>query len=183
MGHRKEIIMSGVGGQGLLVCGRLLGEAAAVYDHMHATQSSDYGVETRGTFTKSDVIISDGDIYFPDVTEPDMIICLAQVAYDRYSGKVPERTLVVYDGGQMTADPSRGAHEKDVRILEISKEAGSPAAANIVMMGVIAGYTGAVTRDAAEHAIANFFSKKSEKVIAMNDRAFDMGYEAGKNLQ
>ena len=83
----------------------------------------------------------------------------------------------------MTADPSRGAHEKDVRILEISKEAGSPAAANIVMMGVIAGYTGAVTRDAAEHAIANFFSKKSEKVIAMNDRAFDMGYEAGENLQ
>ena len=59
MSKQKEIIISGVGGQGMILCGTMIAEAAAIHDHKRATLSSEYGVETRGTFAKSDVIVSD----------------------------------------------------------------------------------------------------------------------------
>ena len=90
MNHQKEIILSGVGGQGMILCGTLIAEAAVIHDHKLATLSSEYGTETRGTFAKSDVIVSNEPIYFPDVTEPDLVVCLHQVAYERYSGKLRE---------------------------------------------------------------------------------------------
>lgn len=62
MSKQIEVILSGVGGQGLILCGTLLGEAAALYDGKRATLTSEYGVETRGTFAKSDVIVSDEEI-------------------------------------------------------------------------------------------------------------------------
>ena len=79
-----EIVLSGVGGQGLLSIGNLLGEAASIFGGKKATMTASYGVETRGTFTKSDVIISDEEIDFPEVLNPDIVLCLAQVSYDRY---------------------------------------------------------------------------------------------------
>ena len=62
MSVQKEITISGVGGQGLILCGTLLAQAAVCYDGKRATLSSEYGVETRGTFAKSDVIVSDSEI-------------------------------------------------------------------------------------------------------------------------
>ena len=77
-----EIVLSGVGGQGLLSIGNLLGEAASIFGGKKATMTASYGVETRGTFTKSDVIISDEEIDFPEVLNPDIVLCLAQMSYD-----------------------------------------------------------------------------------------------------
>lgn len=75
-----EIVLSGVGGQGLLSIGNLLGEAASIFGGKKATMTASYGVETRGTFTKSDVIISNEEIDFPEVLNPDIVLCLAQVS-------------------------------------------------------------------------------------------------------
>lgn len=54
MKYKWQLILSGVGGQGLIACGGLIAEAAILYESKYATLSSSYGVETRGTFTKSD---------------------------------------------------------------------------------------------------------------------------------
>ena len=108
MSKQREITISGVGGQGMILCGTMIAEAAAIHDHKRATLSSEYGVETRGTFAKSDVIVSDEEIFFPDVTEPDLIICLAQVAYERYSGKTGD-TLIIYNEAEVTPDPTQAS--------------------------------------------------------------------------
>ena len=82
---KKEIVLSGVGGQGVVSVGEVMGLAASLYEeNLNATMSASYGSEARGTFTKTDVIISDGEIGYPNVASPDIILCLAQVAYDRY---------------------------------------------------------------------------------------------------
>ena len=174
MNRQAEIIISGVGGQGMILCGTMIAEAAVTHDHKKATLSSEYGVETRGTFAKSDVIVSDEEIYFPDVTEPDLVVCLAQEAYDRYSGKWGE-ALILYDAGAVTPNTDRSAFERGVDITGISRGLGNPAVANIVTLGLIVGLTEVITVEGARAAITGFFEKKGERVTGLNLKAFDTG--------
>ena len=183
MGVQKEITISGVGGQGMIACGTMIAEAAVLHDHKRATLSSEYGVETRGTFAKSDVIVSDEEIYFPDVTEPDLVVCLHQVAYERYSGKIRPEALLVYSSDDVTPDPSREARERGLPITKEAKEIGGPAVANILTMGVIVGLLDVVAPEAAKEAIRRFFAKKGEKVVALNEKAFERGLELGAGLK
>lgn len=183
MGRQKEITISGVGGQGLILCGTLMAEAAVIHDHRRATLSSEYGVETRGTFAKSDVIISDEEIYFPDVTEPDLIVCLAQVAYERYVGKYGPEVLMIYNEDEVKAEPAYSASQKGISITKISRELGNTAVANIVTLGIVAGVLDVITSEGAENAIRTFFDNRGEKMIALNCRAFKKGYEIGRNMK
>jgi len=183
MGAQKEITISGVGGQGMILCGTLIAQAAVLYDHKKATLSSEYGTEARGTFARSDVIVSTEEIYFPDVTEPDLIVCLHQKAYERYSGKTDEKCLLVYDLAEVEPDPAQASHEVGIDISERARALGNPATANIITMGIIAGKEDAVSPGAAYQVLESFFGKKGEKVVAMNKKAFDLGYELGKDLK
>lgn len=183
MSVQREITISGVGGQGMILCGTLIAEAAAIHDHKNATLSSEYGVETRGTFAKSDVIVSDQEIYFPDVTDPDLIVCLHQIAYDRYSGKTGGKALLVYNSDEVEPHPEQADREVGVAINKAAKELGNPATANILTMGLIVGLLDMISTDGAKGAIRAFFAKKGEQVAALNEAVFDRGYQMGKDLR
>ena len=183
MGAQTEITLSGVGGQGMILCGTMIAKAAAIHDHKKATLTSEYGTETRGTFAKSDVIVSDEEIYFPDVTEPDVVVCLHNIAYARYSGKLDDKAIIIYNSDEVTPDPAQAAKEIGVPITHLSKEIGNPATANIITMGIIVGFTGAISTDGAKDAIRDFFSAKGEKITKLNIDAFDKGYEVGQGLK
>ena len=181
MKTQKEITISGVGGQGMILCGTLIAEAAAVHEQKKATLSSEYGVETRGTFAKSDVIVSDEEIFFPDVTEPDLVVCLHQVAYARYSGQIGD-ALLLYNSDEVTPAADAAGPQAGLPITKMAKELGNPQTANILTMGIIAGLTEVISPEGAKEAIRKFFRGKSDKVIALNEKAFDLGYEQGKQL-
>lgn len=165
MSGQMEVILSGVGGQGLIVCGTLMGEAVALYDHHNATMASEYGVETRGTFTKSDLIISDEEIFYPEAIHPNVILTLAPVAYERYIDTLESDTLLIYNSNEVKDVREGVKNQIGYPISEMAKQAGHPATANII------------SREAAHKAIRNFFARKSEKVVQMNLKAFDMGYQ------
>ena len=90
MSPRYEARLSGSGGQGLILAGKILAEAAAIYENKNATQSQSYGPEARGGASKSEVIISDGDIDFPKATRLDVLLCLTQEACDKYVADLKE---------------------------------------------------------------------------------------------
>ena len=182
MSTEKQIIISGVGGQGMILCGTLIAQAAVLHDGRRATLSSEYGVETRGTFAKSDVIISDEEIYFPDATEPDLVLCLAQPAYERYAGTLPPDVPLVYNTDEVTPRET-GGRQLGVAIDHLARQLGNPATANIITMGIAAGLLDAVTPEGAKAAIAGFFAKKGEKVIALNQKAFEEGLKIGRELK
>lgn len=79
-----ELRLSGEGGQGLVLAGKILAEAAAIYDEKNATQSQSYGPEARGGASKSEVIISDGEIDYPKAENLDLLLALTQEAFDNY---------------------------------------------------------------------------------------------------
>jgi 2-oxoglutarate ferredoxin oxidoreductase subunit gamma len=83
MKDRIEIRLGGSGGQGLILGGIILAEAA-ILDGKNAIQAQSYGPEARGGASKAEVIIADGEIAFPKVQNADVLLALTQKACDKY---------------------------------------------------------------------------------------------------
>ena len=75
---RKEICLSGSGGQGLILAGIILAEAAGIYDGLEVVQTQSYGPEARGGASRSEVIISEEEIDYPKVIKSDILLALTQ---------------------------------------------------------------------------------------------------------
>jgi len=155
--------------------GNILGEAATIYEGKNATLTSSYGTETRGTFTKSDVIISAEEIHFPEVMKEDIILALAPVAYNRYVSTMDKEALLIYDSSLITDIKESGIKQHGYPITDIARRLGNAAAANIVALGIIVKRTGAVSESSVLQAIENGFSNKPQ-VIELNKRAFMEGF-------
>ena len=170
-----QVILSGVGGQGLMLSGSLLGTAATVYEGKNAVMTSAYGVETRGTFAKSDVIVSDGEIDFPEVLEPDAVVALDIIAYKKYAASLGEEAALIYDSA-FGPLPSK-ARQMGYPISDMAKNAGNAAAANVAAHGILVRLTAMVGEESVRQAIRDEF-KGREQLAAINLGAFDAGLEA-----
>ena len=171
---KKQIVLSGVGGQGLISTGEIIGEAASIFENLNATLTSSYGSETRGTFTKSDVIISDEMISYPNVDSPDIILCLAQVAYDQYVSKFTESTMVFYDSDAVKKDAGAKGRHFGYSFRDMSIELGNLQVSNTIALGVMVKKAGILHRDSVLAAIKSRFEGK-QKIIDINEKALDLG--------
>jgi 2-oxoglutarate ferredoxin oxidoreductase subunit gamma len=174
MKEKWEIILSGVGGQGLVLSGSLLGEIAAVNDRKYAVLTTAYGTEARGTFTKSDVIVSSKPIYFPEVLKPDLVVALAQVAYDRYVSVVDESATLVYDSDLVTEVKESKAKQYGFPFTRLAREMGRESMANMIALGTIIKLTGVVDHEAYYSLIEERFAE-NPKVVELNRKMFDKG--------
>ena len=173
MATRKwQIIFSGVGGQGLMLAGNIMGRAAVEFQGLNAVMTSVYGVETRGTFTKSDLIISPEQIAFPEVQQPDVVIALDAIAYNRYVASLPENCLLIYDSA--IAPGESPAKQLSYPIAEKAKELGNPAVANVISLGILVGLTQLMDVEAMQQAISNEFSNRAN-IAELNLKAFASG--------
>ena len=78
---QKQIIITGFGGQGVVLAGRILGQAAAIGDKLESTLVQSYGPESRGGECSAQVTIADAFIHFPYISIPDILVCLSQSGY------------------------------------------------------------------------------------------------------
>lgn len=178
------VVLAGVGGQGLVTIGTLLGEAA-VLEGRNACLSSTYGAEARGTFTKSDVLVGDGDgdgeIDFIEVVEPDALLCLAQQAFDRYAPRLEaegaERTLLLYDGDLVTPSPLCRARSVGIPFARLASEQGAPGAANLAALGAVVGLTGAARPESVRAVLESRAFRKGSA------EAFEEGLRAAKSAE
>ena len=84
--ERSRLVFSGSGGQGVITAAIILAKAAVIFEGKNATQSQSYGAAARGGATRSDVLISESDIYFPKVVQPNILVSLTQESYNTFSG-------------------------------------------------------------------------------------------------
>jgi len=176
--HKYEIILSGVGGQGLITSGSILGEAAVLHENMNASLTSSYGVETRGTFTKSDVIISKEEIYYPEVLKASAILALAPVAYNKYVADFDKDTMLIYDSSLISGIEHSNGKQYGYPITDLAIELGSEKIANIIAIGIIVKKTGVLKKDSIIEVLNDKFSGK-EKIRKLNIKAFEKGFEIG----
>ncbi|MGD8331162.1 MAG: 2-oxoacid:acceptor oxidoreductase family protein, partial [Acidobacteriota bacterium] len=92
-----EIRVSGLGGQGVILAGYIIGKAASIYDGKEATMAQAYGPEARGSACSSQVIISGATIHYPYVTEPGVLVCMSQEAQDKFAKEVKPGGIVLID--------------------------------------------------------------------------------------
>jgi len=180
MGFRYELRLSGEGGQGLVLAGKILAEAAAIYDDRNATQSQSYGPEARGGASKSDVIIADGEIDYPKAERIDLLLALTQEALDKYLGELKPDGYLVVDADAVTRLPEGSWRLVKFPFVRTAREElGKVVVANIVALGLIVRLSKAVTVEAAEQAILARVPKGTED---LNRRAFRTGLEAAEAL-
>jgi 2-oxoglutarate ferredoxin oxidoreductase subunit gamma len=172
---RKEILIGGVGGQGVVLSGILLGTAATLFDGKKAVQTQSYSSELRGGSTRAEVIISEEPVTDPQVRKPDILIALAEDALSKYVNRVKPKGLLVID-----SDLVKGAKPGDYEILSIpatsiaDKEMGNIVVANLIILGAIIKKTGLLSVEAMEKAIEMSVPKKA---ITLNLNAFRKGLQ------
>jgi 2-oxoglutarate ferredoxin oxidoreductase subunit gamma len=177
---RVEIRFAGFGGQGIIKSGIITAAAACLHGGKNAVQTQSYGPESRGGACKSEVVISEDEIDFPKVDEPDVLVAMSQHAYNEYAENVKP-------GGTIILDPDMIPREKALKDLKvfrvpatrIADELGRRIVANIVMLGAFEAITGILDENAIKESIIANIPKGTE---ALNLKAFEKGREYGKDL-
>ncbi len=173
---RKEIVMAGFGGQGIVLAGFIVGKAA-VLNKDNATFTRDYGPEARGGSCRADVVISDEAISYPFVERPEVVVAMSQEAYTKYAAGVGEDTLVVIDEELVKpGHPANGRQLLAVPATRIAQELGRPAIANIVMLGFLTAVSRVLPVDVMKLAVLDSVPKGTEE---LNTKAFERGYARG----
>ena len=167
---QKELRLSGSGGQGLILAGVIMAEAALL-DGKRAVQSQSYGPEARGGASKAEVIISDSEIDFIKVQNCDMLLCLTQVAYDRYAKD--HNTILIVDDSIDLKHPAPAKIVKIPIIETAAEKIGRVMVANIVALGAINATLNLVSKEAMEKAVLNRVPKGTEE---LNKKALEFGY-------
>ena len=174
----KQILIGGIGGQGIVLAGTLLGQAAFL-DGKWVSGANSYGAAARGGFCRSEIVTSDQPIVFPHVIEADILMAMYQNAYEKNINKVKRAEgIIIYDDKFVSPERIEGLSYLCVPATRISvKELKSSAAANVIMLGAIVKITGVVTQNALRSAIEKIVPEKFRK---LDLTAVDIGTKLGK---
>ncbi len=172
MPKRIEVRISGLGGQGVVLAGEILGRAA-VYDGKHVVQTQSYGAEARGSAAKSEVIISDSNIGFPKVRKCDILVAMSQSVVEKHLKDLKEKGTLIVDEDTVEHIPKTKAKLFRIPATKTAeKTMRSRLYANIVMLGALTKITGLVKEEAVEKAITD---SVPETAIETNINGFREG--------
>ena len=191
---RKDIILSGVGGQGILTIATIIGEAATA-EGINLKQAEVHGMSQRGGDVQSNLRLSDEKIYSDLIAqgEADLIISMEPMEALRYLPYLQEEGWVITASSPFKNIPNypedaalEGAfqqlpHVITLDIEEMAKENSIPKCANVILLGMAAKYIGIISPDQLRESIGRVFAAKGEKIVEMNKKAFDIGLHAVEN--
>lgn len=168
---RVEVRLAGSGGQGLLLAGLVLAEAAGLHEGREVAMVQSYGPEARGGASKAEVIVSDQPIDYPLCSRVDLLLALTQEAADAYSWDLKPGAWVLVDQDLVRHPPSSRALRLPFTSAARDK-LGKPMVANVVALGALAEATGLVSRRALEKALLARVPAGTE---ALNKKALALG--------
>jgi len=177
---RTEVRLAGFGGQGIIRAGLMLAMAACIHSDKNAVQTQSYGPESRGGSCKSEVVISDEEIDYPKVVEPDVLVVMSQEAFNTYADTLKPNGTLLLDPDMVPRHEFKGnAQVFTVPCTKMAEEMGKTIVANVIMLGALVAITGITTSEAFKNSLLSNIPKGTEK---LNLAAFEKGYEYGKKL-
>ena len=171
---RKEVKMAGFGGQGIVLMGVILAEAAGYYEDLEIAQTQSYGPEARGGACRAEVVLSDETIDYTKTLNADVFVAMSQPALDRYLPEIdPNHARVFVDDTLVTKVPEEVKHLRRVPATRLAEEeCGNRMVANIIMLGVVVKETGLISIDSLRAAIGERLSPKLREI---NLKALETG--------
>ena len=177
MAEQSEVRLAGLGGQGIILAGIIVAEAAGIYEDKEVVQTQAYGAAARGGFSRSDVVICDEEILYPKASKLDFLLAMSQSAYE-------ENLPSLKKGGVLLVDSTYVSEVSGVNIYAapFSKAArekfGRENVANIIALGAITQVFPVISEEAMEKAV---LSRVPKRFIEMNKKAFKEGVKLGKS--
>lgn len=167
-----EIRLSGSGGQGVVLMGVMLAEAANL-DRRCVVNTESYGPEARGGYSRSDVIVSDDLVDYPKLQRVDVLVTLSEAAAVQYVPGLEPESIFIYDSGLVTAPPFFQGPTFAIPMHDIAKRTtGRVQTTNTVALGVLVKITGVVSVQSAKRAVWEVVPVGTEE---MNLKAFTAG--------
>jgi 2-oxoglutarate ferredoxin oxidoreductase subunit gamma len=178
---RTELRIGGLGGQGVILCGMIIGRAASIYGGKHATLIQSFGPEARGSACSAQVIISDEQIGYPYLRRPNLLVMMSLDAFAKFVPELQPGGLVMYESELITpsAGLPPGVRAVGIPATRIATELGRRMVMNIVMTGFFAGVTGLVPYDAVEKAVTDSVPAGTQE---LNLYALRKGFEFGAGI-
>lgn len=175
----EKIILTGFGGQGIILAGRILGQAAALGDQKESTLVQSYGPESRGGACSAQVVISDEPIHYPYIKNPDILICMSQAGYEKFKGDMNQKSILLVD--QDLVQPGKTSKNRlfSIPATRVAEELGRKMMANIIMIGFTTSITNIISMGAARKAVSESVPRGTEK---NNITAFNKGCDYGLSI-
>ena len=190
---KKDIILAGVGGQGILTIATIIGDAAARRG-INLKQAEVHGMSQRGGDVQSNLRLSTEAIYSDLIKQgaADMIISMEPMEALRYLPYLNKEGVVVTSSNAFKNIPNYPDEEAMMAELkalprtailpieDIAKENSVPKSANVVLLGMAAKHIEILSPEQLRESIKRVFASKGEKIVEMNCQAFDLGLNAVK---
>ena len=175
---RARIVLSGSGGQGVITAAIILSEAAVIYENMNATQSQSYGAAARGGATRSEIILSNSEINFPKVIQPNILVCLTQESYDTFSEIIRPGGILLVDSKYVKIKRKVDAKHISLPMYEqVMEKIGKPIVFNICMLGALIGVSKLLKPESVMKVLK---TKIPKDFLEMNQKALDLGLKMGE---
>jgi len=173
---RREIRVTGYGGQGVIMTGYIFGKAAAIYDGIHSTMTQSFGPEARGSACAAAVVVDEEFVAYPYLKNTDVLIALSREGYEKYAGELKDDGVLIYDEDLVHPDDKVSAKAKlfGIPATRFAEDLGKRIVQNIVVVGFATAVTEVVGKDAAKQAVE---SSVPPATIDLNLQAFEKGYE------
>lgn len=167
-----EIRFGGTGGQGVILMGVILA-MAATRDHRQVVQTQSYGPEARGGYSRSDVIISDHPIDYPQLAGVDLLVALSQESATGYSKLLRPHGVFIFDSEKVTDLPRITGPSYGIPFTKMAtQQIGKVQTMNVLTLGAVVGITGVASRESLGKAMEEMVPNGTEE---LNGRALELG--------
>ena len=170
---KKGIIISGFGGQGIMLAGTLLCHAGML-EGKYVTFFPSYGAEMRGGTANCQVCLADEQVGSPVIYNPDILLCLNKPSFVKFSPRVTESGLIIANSSLFQPDRSLRTDIISINATEAAEKCGTALAANMVMLGALAGLTGICGIDSLKNSLGEVLASK-KNLISLNAAALEEG--------
>ncbi len=168
-----ESRVTGLGGQGVILAGLIIGRASAICGGRHATMTQSFGPEARGSACSATLAISDTEVLYPYIQSPDILVAMSSEGYWKYRDELQSDGLLIFEKDLVQPELLPGQRAFGISSTRIAESLGRKIVQNIVMVGFFAAATGIVTREQMREAVLQAIPAGTEK---LNLEAFDAGW-------
>jgi 2-oxoglutarate ferredoxin oxidoreductase subunit gamma len=172
---RLEIRVTGLGGQGVVLAGLIIGRACAIHGGRHATMIQSFGPEARGSACSATLAISDSEVLYPYIRSPDVLVAMSSEGYWKYREELKPDGVLLYEKDLVHPEPLPEQRSFGVSSTRIAETLGRTIVQNIVMVGFFTAATGIVTRKQMRDAVLAAVPAGTKE---LNLEAFDAGWTA-----
>ncbi len=171
---RKEIRITGFGGQGVVLCGHIIGHAYSIDAGNEATMIQSFGPEARGSACSTSLVLDEQEVLYPYLKGLDILVAMSQDGYDKYVEDLAPDGTQIYESDLVEPVVTKDQKAFGIHSTRIAEEIGRVIVQNIVMLGFFAAVTRMVSKDEWISAVTDSVPAGTEE---LNLKAFHAGWD------